>query len=320
MAIVLLIGQQKDPQIVAISNELRRFGEQYYVINRLSVPDSINVKLDSNSVSSTINVNRKTLFANTIKSIWNSSSLKISLPDVSRDAREFLLAEWKEAIYSLWYSIEAKWVNHPSAIFLASNKLKQLALASDINLRTPKTLITNDSKAFLEFYNECNNNIIVKTLHGSSYLPKNKAIYTTKVTKDDINHAGDLKYGPCMFQEYIPKKSEFRITIIGDNLHATEIQSQQSNKTLVDWRRHDDFSKTPYAKSELPADVQNKLLKLMKVMKLEFGAIDLVQTPQDEFIFLEVNSNGYWWWIQELTGINIAKDIANNLTSFTDIA
>ena len=78
-----------------------------------------------------------------------------------------------------------------------------------------------------------------------------------------------------MFQEYVPKKSEFRVTIIGDNLHTTEIQSQQSNKTLVDWRRYDDFTKTPYSKSELPPDVENKLLKLMKVMKLEFGAIDI---------------------------------------------
>ena len=187
MPVVLLVGQENDPEIVAISRELRCLGEEYCIIDRISINDSIIVKFDAKFISGIIKVNKKTLYANTIKSVWNSSSIKISLPDVINDAREFLLAEWTEGISSLWYSFEAKWVNHPSAIFLASNKLKQLALASDINLRTPKTLITNNSNAFLEFYKECNNDIIVKTLHGSSYLPKNKLFLLQKLQRKTLN-------------------------------------------------------------------------------------------------------------------------------------
>ena len=48
----------------------------------------------------------------------------------------------------------------------------------------------------------------------------------------------------------------------------------------------------------------------MKQMDLKFSAIDLVSTPADEFVFLEVNPSGRWEWIQELTGMNTAKDIA----------
>jgi glutathione synthase/RimK-type ligase-like ATP-grasp enzyme len=48
-------------------------------------------------------------------------------------------------------------------------------------------------------------------------------------------------------------------------------------------------------------------------MNLKFGAVDLIRTPSNEFVFLEVNANGRWWWIQELTGVNIAKDIAQAL-------
>lgn len=36
----------------------------------------------------------------------------------------------------------------------------------------------------------------------------------------------------------------------------------------------------------------------------------MIKTPYDELIFLEVNAKGRWWWIQELKGIDIAKDVA----------
>jgi glutathione synthase/RimK-type ligase-like ATP-grasp enzyme len=53
----------------------------------------------------------------------------------------------------------------------------------------------------------------------------------------------------------------------------------------------------------------------MEIMRLEFGAIDLIQTPDNEIFFLEVNPNGRWWWIEELTGMTIAKDIAHYLNT-----
>ena len=46
-----------------------------------------------------------------------------------------------------------------------------------------------------------------------------------------------------MFQEYIPKNTEFRVTIIGETICATEIHSQLSERTLHYWRRYDNFEK-----------------------------------------------------------------------------
>ncbi len=192
--------------------------------------------------------------------------------------------------------------------------MEQLKQANNKGLKTPKSLVTNDPEYFLKFYEECNENLVAKTLHSSEGVPEGKMIFTTKISKDDIKKAEDLRYSPCLFQEYIPKKTEFRVTIIGNTLHAAEIHSQSSEKTKHDWRNYDDFSKTPYVKANLPGDVSKKLLELMKTMNLEFGAADLIRTPSDEFVFLEINPNGRWWWIQELTGMNIAKDIAINLS------
>jgi hypothetical protein len=39
----------------------------------------------------------------------------------------------------------------------------------------------------------------------------------------------------------------------------------------------------------------------------------MIKTPNNEFVFLEINPSGRWLWIEELTGMNISKDIANLL-------
>ncbi len=38
----------------------------------------------------------------------------------------------------------------------------------------------------------------------------------------------------------------------------------------------------------------------MKALGLNFGAIDMILTPAGEYVFLEINPNGQWAWIQQL--------------------
>jgi glutathione synthase/RimK-type ligase-like ATP-grasp enzyme len=39
---------------------------------------------------------------------------------------------------------------------------------------------------------------------------------------------------------------------------------------------------------------------LVKKLGLEFGALDLIVTPDNEYVFVEINPNGQWAWIQQL--------------------
>jgi hypothetical protein len=51
----------------------------------------------------------------------------------------------------------------------------------------------------------------------------------------------------------------------------------------------------------------------MKEMKLDFCTMDLIQMPSDDVVFLELNAQDRWFWIQILTGMNISHDIAKYL-------
>lgn len=41
----------------------------------------------------------------------------------------------------------------------------------------------------------------------------------------------------------------------------------------------------------------------------------LSEWPDDEYVFLEINSNGQWLWIEQLTGMPISKTIAETLAN-----
>jgi acetyl/propionyl-CoA carboxylase alpha subunit len=53
----------------------------------------------------------------------------------------------------------------------------------------------------------------------------------------------------------------------------------------------------------------------MKIMQLEFGALDFIVDPEGNWWFLEVNPSGQWLWIETLTGLDISGEIAQWLIS-----
>jgi hypothetical protein len=46
---------------------------------------------------------------------------------------------------------------------------------------------------------------------------------------------------------------------------------------------------------------------------LVYGTIDLIVTPDNRYVFLELNSAGEYSWIEELTGLPISEAIADYL-------
>ena len=52
---------------------------------------------------------------------------------------------------------------------------------------------------------------------------------------------------------------------------------------------------------------------MLSYYKLKFGAFDFIVTPNNEWVFLELNPNGQWLWLEKALNINISKEIINFL-------
>ncbi|MEZ4456069.1 MAG: hypothetical protein R2882_05895 [Gemmatimonadales bacterium] len=73
------------------------------------------------------------------------------------------------------------------------------------------------------------------------------------------------------------------------------------------------LNNVPYRPHELPLEVQERILLLMRRLGLEYGAIDFRLTPEGEYVFLEINPAGQFLYIEQATGLPIAAALAGHL-------
>jgi len=207
------------------------------------------------------------------------------------------------------------WVSNPHSIDRASDKLGQLRLAKSLGFLVPETIVTN-AKASVVSLQKRHSKCVYKPHDGSSIGRSLNQMVYANVISEDMWDGKDSEEGmmlcPGIFQPYIEKEYEVRVTVVGNKLFATRIDSQASLRSTVDWRRYD-FDKVRHETVSLPEEESVRCINLVERLNLQFGAIDMIVTPKGEHYFLEINANGQWAWIQVLTGQNIAGAIASLL-------
>lgn len=249
-----------------------------------------------------------------ITSIWYRRPTRFRVrPDLELGEKKFAEAEATNAIGGVFRSLNSLWVNHPESLVTAMFKPLQLTLANDCGMTTPKTLITNDPISAEHFFDVCEGQVIYKTLSVPEiqYAEVASTIYTSRLTKTDFSEAYRIKETACLFQEYIPKSLELRLTIVGDKIFCAEIYSQHSERSAVDWRRgYDDLA---YGIHQLPDNISKGCRGLMRKLKLQFAAIDMIVRPDGEYVFIELNPSGQWAWIERKTKLPIRDALINLL-------
>ena len=115
-----------------------------------------------------------------------------------------------------------------------------------------------------------------------------------------------------IFQEYIEKAYELRVTCAGDQVFCCRIDSQASAESSEDFRFN--ARNLKHELIECP-ELETKLKAYLKEFDINFGCFDIAVTPSGEFVFFECNPNGQWLWIEELTGAPIGKAVADLLLS-----
>lgn len=262
----------------------------------------------------------RTVTSENIRSVWYRRPLSYN-PDTAisdSQSRKFAIDEDRAFVDGIWLALEdALWVSPPANIRTAQNKPWQLKVARDLGFEIPKTLITTDPERFLDFWKKCDRQVIYKPIGMNLIKDENgkmRFAYTNKLDKSFLERTDQINLVPCLFQEYVPKQLELRITVVGESVLACAIHSQKSEKARIDWR-HYDLANTPHVEYPLPTTIQEKCLNLVKRFGLRFGAIDMILTPDGRYVFLEINSNGQWLWIEQLSKIPISEALFNLLTA-----
>ena len=154
--------------------------------------------------------------------------------------------------------------------------------------------------------------MITKTLdfHPFALDGEDRHLFTASVPRRRLTGRHRLRYGPAILQPNLPKAYELRVTVVGERVFAARIDSQASRLTALDWRHYED-PKVGYAAYDLPRDVADRCVRLVAGLGLSFGALDFIVTPDGRHVFLELNVNGQWAFVEMLTGMPIGDAIAD---------
>jgi glutathione synthase/RimK-type ligase-like ATP-grasp enzyme len=319
---VLVLTNTMDMGADVVLQHIRRSAVRGYRFNTDGFPSETRITLgkSTDQVSGYINLPEcNNVGIETIQSIW----YRRPRPSIQRLQHEglakFVREESAAALWSFYTTSDVYWMNQPliASALLEHNKLYQMQIAAQLGIAVPNTIITNDPNDLIAFCQQNGGTIAIKLLKGNLFRKEGEdlpfLIYTQKVSEADLAKRKDeLEVAPIFAQEYIEKAFELRVTFVAGTFFACAIDSQSSEQTRVDWRRYD-FTKVTHTQYELPESVQSALARLMSYWGLNFGAIDMICTPDGRFVFLEVNSAGEWLWIEQLTNMPISKAIADAL-------
>lgn len=215
----------------------------------------------------------------------------------------FANREWQWALRDFNRSLCCFWVNAPDAVEATADWLLRVRWALDIGLDVPPTIMSNDPIQVREFYDACDGQIIAKVVSLHFLRAKGRLFdfFGRHLRPDDLNLLDDVRYVPCIFQEYIPKGLEVCVTVVGDKVFAAEVQSQVNESSRDDYHRGS-LKDIPKAMHHLPSDIEHKCWLLVRRMGLVYGVVDLILTRDGRYIFSEVNASGDWRWIEVETG------------------
>lgn len=202
--------------------------------------------------------------------------------------------------------------NNPGRI----NKINVLEAAIKAGLQIPDTILTTKKEKVREFLNT-HISIITKSLDINFSFAETTEGYlyhqlTSKVTLKDIN-SFPVTFPLTLFQKEIKKIIELRIFFINQKIFTAAIFSQNSHLTESDYRNYNHENMNRVIPFNLPQEIMNKLTKLMKDLGLESGSIDMILTPNQEYVFLEVNPNGQFMANSDYCNFYLDREIAREI-------
>jgi glutathione synthase/RimK-type ligase-like ATP-grasp enzyme len=225
--------------------------------------------------------------------------------------RAFALSETSQAVLGLLDALPCTWVNPPGLDEAAHRKTLQWAVAAEVGLTLPRTLVTNvpdEARAFVA-------DVGLGKVVFKAFLASVEAWRETRLVRAaELAQLDSVRLAPVIFQEYVAGP-DLRVTVVGDEMLAAEIDATASPYP-VDMRMV--VGESTVRPVELPVDVAGALRALMDRLGLVYGAVDLRRTPEGRHVFFEVNPAGQWLFVEERTGLPITQRVADLLARLDD--
>jgi glutathione synthase/RimK-type ligase-like ATP-grasp enzyme len=315
---VLIITNDHDEHADAVILELTKRNVPVFRFHPEDFPHacsvSIEIDQDGRIQGELRNSDHRVAFDD-ICAAWFRRSRNLFEGRISRTSEkldDYVKTQSTATVIAVCASLQTLWVSHPFKLRRGEVKALQLAEASKAGLKIPHTLISNDVAQATTFVDalghaEC----AIKPLMAVGVTDEQGFRLPLTTTLPRGHSLESVAMAPTMFQPYVDKAFELRCVVIGERIFCAKMDSQANEKSRIDWRggdpEHEIFS--------LPEQVEASLRRLMDSFGLNFASLDMIVTPEGEFVFLELNPNGQWLWLELELGLPLVASMADLLTT-----
>ncbi|MFI6730984.1 ATP-grasp ribosomal peptide maturase [Streptomyces atratus] len=316
---VLIIAAADDWPTDRVVVELERSGAEVFRMDTADFPQQLALagRIDQGTAwTGDLSTEHRIVDLSRVGAVYYRAPGAFQFPQgMSGPEERFAAAQARAGLGGVLSSLGCRWMNHPTAMARAEYKPVQLSEARTCGLRIPPTLITNrpeDVRTFAETVGE----VVYKPVASPVLIEDGqlKSVYTRRLRRDDLKDLRGIETTAHLFQAWVNKDHEVRLTTVGDQIFAAAIHAG-SKDAHEDWRS--DYGSLTYTSTLVPTQVAAGMQRLMGRLNLRYGAADFIVGPDGQWTFLEVNPCGQWDWIQGATGLPIAAAIADDLQGAT---
>jgi glutathione synthase/RimK-type ligase-like ATP-grasp enzyme len=318
MPSILIITNDHDEHADAVIRELNARDVSVFRFHPEEFPHACSLSLDirEGRVQGEIRSGSHAVALDDVCAAWYRRARNLfegrRLSLTSEKLDNYVRAQTTATLAALCECLDTLWVGHPHQLRRAEVKALQLVKASEAGLKTPHTLISNAEAQVRMFVDALGNEqCAIKPLVALGVTDANGYRLPLTTTLPAGHPLDSVAAAPTIFQPYVEKAFELRCVVIGERIFAAKINSQATAATRVDWRageaEHEVFA--------LPEQVEASIRRLMASFGLNFASLDMIVTPEGEFVFLELNPNGQWLWLELELGLPLVSSMADLLTT-----
>lgn len=304
-ALILILSNALDATAGFVA---ARLGEAGRAFTRINTEELLNLSFDyevTGAIRGAIGTTDATLEISRIDAIYYRRPVPPVVPSGVGDALAGWMASEARRAWGglLTYNPSIIWVNHPLAISAASYKPEQLARAKRFGFSVPDSLITNKPERARSFYHAHDRRVIAKPIgHGEVLADRpedDRIVYTNVIGSEEVPDFDLVANCPTFFQQSITKEVDVRVTVVGREVFAVDLFSQDNAWSSIDCRR-ENMRGMRYESVSLPEPLMDRVICLVRSYGLLFGAIDLIRDRNGQYWFLELNPAGQWAWLEQL--------------------
>lgn len=314
---ILIITHTGDNECIKhVSNHIQTFGGEVIRFNVDNYPTKTSLTtLFTNNKWNIILDNGEKHYLDNLSAVWYRRSHHIGSGIEKIIDQQYFAAtmgEVKRTLHGMIEGLPCFQMERFSTYRRLDSKEEQLKIASKCGLQIPPTCISNSAEQVTAFIQRTGKAVVAKMQSSFSIQQhgNEQVVFTNEINQQQLDEFDNLQFCPMVFQQKLEKKLELRVTIVGDKIFAFAIDSQKEPNAQIDWRKEGLTLMNSWHPFNLPSYLTEQLLAFMDIYKLNYGAIDLILTPDDQFYFLEINPAGEYFWLDKLCNNAISKQIA----------